>query len=326
MSVTWALDAGDGVRGVGIDVVVPAASTVKPLIAVALWQEVRAGRIDPDELVPEGYALAGGNSLVDALPGIRLRLRDAAALMLAVSDNTTSNVLLDRLGFDRVNEQADALGLAATRLGRRFMDAAAIEAGAENWTSAGDLVRLLRALAVPGRLPDDVRLPVLAALAVSQHLDVLGEVVPEDQLLGVKAGSHERALHDTALVGPPGAANWPRAELANWPSGELAGHAAIWPIGREGIWPIGHGARWPSRSAPRRRRRRTPCGPPRARCSSRSSASRCVARRPRCCRSCRGSAPGRRTGPPAPGSAAARCHASPVRAARPSACRASPRP
>src|SRR5262245_34956316 len=215
MSVVWALDAGDGVRGVGVDVVVPAASTVKPLIAVAFWQEVRAGRIDPDEPLADGYVLAGGNSLLDALPGLDVRLRHAATLMLAVSDNTVSNVFLDLLGLDRVNAEAAALGLSATRFERRFMDAAAVDEGRQQWTSAGDLVRLLRALALPVDLPDEVRLPILDGLAASQHLDVLGEVVPEEQLLGAKSGSHERALHDTALVGPPGVANWPRGQLAN---------------------------------------------------------------------------------------------------------------
>ena len=166
------------------------------------------------------------------------------------------------------------------------MDAAAIEAGDENWTSAGDLVRLLRALAVPGQLPDDVRLPVLDALAVSQHLDVLGEVVPEDQLLGVKAGSHERALHDTGLVGPPGVANWPRGvllanrrrDLANWPRGPLAVAICSSP---------------PASKDALRATARAVLEP--------SSARGCGARRPRCCRSCRGSAPAQRTGPPAPG-------------------------
>jgi beta-lactamase class A len=225
VSITWALDAGDGPRGVRIDVVVPAASTVKPLIAIALWQEIHAGGIDPDEVVSDGYPLAGGNSLVDALPGIRLRLRDACTLMLAVSDNTTSNLLLDRLGFDRVNAQAAALGLQATSLGRRFMDAAAVERGDENWTSAGDLVGVLRALAVPGQLADEVRMPVLDGLAASQHLDILGEVVPEERLLAVKAGWHEQALHDSGLIGPPAVAKWPRGHLANWPGGRLA----IWP-------------------------------------------------------------------------------------------------
>jgi beta-lactamase class A len=204
VSVTWAIDAGDGVRGVGLDVVVPAASTVKPLIAVALWRDVLAGRIDPSEPVPAGYPLAGGNSLLDVLPGIGFAVRHACTLMLAVSDNTASNLLLERLGYDRVNAEAAALGLEATSLQRLFMDAEAVAAGRENRTSARDLVRLLRAIGVPGVLAEEVRRPVLEALGASQHMDVLGQVVDEERLLGAKSGSHERALHDTGLVDAPG--------------------------------------------------------------------------------------------------------------------------
>jgi hypothetical protein len=97
------------------------------------------------------------------------------------------------------------------------MDPAAVAAGRENWTCAGDLVRLLAAVGRPGVLDDAVRRPVLDGMAASQHLAVLGEVVPEERLLGVKGGSLDYVLHDCGLIarpdGPVAVAlcSWPRA-------------------------------------------------------------------------------------------------------------------
>ena len=96
------------------------------------------------------------------------------------------------------------------------MDAAAVEAGDENWTSAGDLVRVLRALAVPGELPDEVRLPVLKPSPPPSTWTSSARSSPRSSSRG-QGRLHERALHDTGLVGPPGV-----AQLATRASGQLA--------------------------------------------------------------------------------------------------------
>jgi beta-lactamase class A len=180
------------------DVVVPAASTVKPLISIALWRAVAAGRVDPRLRMPAGeLPVPGGGGLVESMdPGTALTPGDLDLLMLAVSDNAATNALLELLGFGAVNEEADRLGLVATRVRRLMGDEEAIAAGRENTTTAGDLARIVEALAT------ERHRRTLAAMGESHHLDIIPSVLPAgDRVVACKQGDLPgRVRHDMALI------------------------------------------------------------------------------------------------------------------------------
>ena len=79
-------------------------------------------------------------SVADAARG-SVTLGDCALLSVAFSDNAATNVLLERLGFDAVNEEAARLGCERTEV-RRLM----IADGPQNLTCARDLARGLAAI------------------------------------------------------------------------------------------------------------------------------------------------------------------------------------
>jgi beta-lactamase class A len=196
--ISWAVDRGAGPVGVGVDVVVPAASTIKVLIALALWREIGEGRLD--ETVSLAVPVVGDGSLLDHLPGFQPTLAQLSTLMLAVSDNAATNALLALLGDAAIAAEARRLGLTATAVRRPMLDAEAVRAGRDNVTSAGDLARLCRALGEPALVPRRAAWRVLAGLAASEHRDVLGEVAPEGTLLGLKRGFNDQASLDCGLV------------------------------------------------------------------------------------------------------------------------------
>jgi beta-lactamase class A len=172
--ITWA--ASDG-REEGGDRVVPAASTIKLFVASAFW---RSG-LDPSERVdvpPVPWSVA------DRLAG-SVTLADCALLMLAFSDNAATNVLLERLGLDAVNEEADRLGCERTEV-RRLMMAE----GPENVTCARDLARGLAAI-------EEER--VFEALSVAHDSELPLRLRGREVL--VKTGEiWPRVYHEAALV------------------------------------------------------------------------------------------------------------------------------
>jgi Beta-lactamase enzyme family len=172
--ISWAVSDGREQEG---DRVVPAASTIKPIIASAFW---RSG-LDPAERVD---VPAVPWSVADALEG-RPTLADCALLMLAFSDNAATNVLLDRLGFAAVNAEATRLGCEQTQIRRPMMTP-----GPQNLTCAIDLVRALIAI-------DDER--VFDALERA-HDSELPLRVP-GRRIAVKTGElAPLAYHEAALV------------------------------------------------------------------------------------------------------------------------------
>jgi beta-lactamase class A len=98
------------------------ASTIKLPILVALYQEVADGkaRWDQELVVSKEKKVSGAGVLTEFADGTKITLRDAANLMIVVSDNTATNLVLDVVTSDSVNARMDALGLTKTRSVRKI--------------------------------------------------------------------------------------------------------------------------------------------------------------------------------------------------------------
>jgi beta-lactamase class A len=125
----------------------PTASTIKLAIVYELFKQAADGRIKLDETMTLDRSKAVGGAGVLAEMGTpTLSIRDYAVLMVTLSDNTATNVLIDRLGMDAITRRMQGLGLGATRLRRHMMDGAAARRGDENVSTPDDLARLLQAM------------------------------------------------------------------------------------------------------------------------------------------------------------------------------------
>ncbi|MFL6215555.1 MAG: serine hydrolase [Blastocatellia bacterium] len=107
--------------GINEDNRVRTASTIKTAIMVEAFARVAEGKANwSDEVALTNAKKVGGSGILQELSdGLRLRLRDAVTLMMIVSDNTATNLVLDALTADAVNARMDALGLKQTRVLRK---------------------------------------------------------------------------------------------------------------------------------------------------------------------------------------------------------------
>jgi beta-lactamase class A len=98
------------------------ASTIKVAVMIEAFTRVADGRAKwSDELVLTKAARYGGSGVLPELAdGLRLTLRDCVNLMMVVSDNTATNMVLDYLTTDAVNARMNALGFKDTRIMRRI--------------------------------------------------------------------------------------------------------------------------------------------------------------------------------------------------------------
>ncbi len=109
------------------------ASTIKVPIMVEAFARVAEGRAKwTDELIlTEAKKVSGAGVLKDLSGGLRVSLRDAVTLMIILSDNTATNMVLDVLTADAVNARMDALGLKETRALRKVNGGGVSKAGKE---------------------------------------------------------------------------------------------------------------------------------------------------------------------------------------------------
>lgn len=136
------------------DEVFPTASTVKLAVLEELYRQ--------DELAAQGkpgnakladlYTVRKDDIVADSAilenltPGVTiLTNRDLAGLMVAVSDNSATNILIDRVTFKRVNDLLDSIQSPDTRLQRKMMDLNAAREGRENIATPRQIVKLLTA-------------------------------------------------------------------------------------------------------------------------------------------------------------------------------------
>jgi beta-lactamase class A len=98
------------------------ASTIKLPILVAVYAEIADGkaRWDQELVVTKEKKVSGSGVLTEFADGTTITLRDAANLMIVVSDNTATNLVLDVVSPDTVNARMDALGFPKTRAVRKL--------------------------------------------------------------------------------------------------------------------------------------------------------------------------------------------------------------
>ena len=133
------------------DAIYPTASTIKIAVLAELYRQhgrTGGGARLGDLYTVDAKDLVGGSDIMAGLtPGVtKVTNHDLATMMIAVSDNSATNVLIDRVGMENVNAWLAGLGLKNTRLRRLMMDVKAAQAGRENTATPRELVMLLDAL------------------------------------------------------------------------------------------------------------------------------------------------------------------------------------
>src|SRR5437870_6016417 len=152
----------DGVLGVAIedlttgqkyllhaDEVFPQASSIKIAVLAELYHQAQQGKLKLTDLYTvQSSDLVQDSDIMGGLtPGVtKITLRDLATMMVAVSDNSATNVLIDRVGMENVNAFLESLGLTHTRLRRKMMDLKAASEGRENVSTPREVMTLLEQL------------------------------------------------------------------------------------------------------------------------------------------------------------------------------------
>src|SRR5262249_38717012 len=118
------------------------ASSIKITVLANLYLQAQQGKLKlTDAYTVQSSDLVQDSDIMNGLtPGVtRVTLRDLATMMVAVSDNAATNVLIDCVGMQNVNAMLDSLGLTHTRLRRKMMDVDAAKQGRENISSPREM-------------------------------------------------------------------------------------------------------------------------------------------------------------------------------------------
>jgi beta-lactamase class A len=131
------------------DFVFPQGSSIKIPIMMEVWKQAKEGKFSLEERrpVPKQVMVGGSGALQFFSDGrSELSIRDLAVLMIILSDNTATNILIDLVGTDRINATMSSLGLTKTRVQRQMMDVAASAREDENLSTTFEAVEIMKTL------------------------------------------------------------------------------------------------------------------------------------------------------------------------------------
>ena len=135
------LDTGATI-GIGESDPVRTASTIKLPIMAATFDAVARGKAKwTDPLTVTATEKVSGSGIIgsELSDGIQLPLRDVLNLMIVLSDNTATNMILERITADAVNAYLDKIGLKTTRSMRKVRGDGNQLKSPSGWSAAGKL-------------------------------------------------------------------------------------------------------------------------------------------------------------------------------------------
>jgi beta-lactamase class A len=180
------------------------ASTIKMALVTALMRQVDRGVLSLEDQVtvkPEDVVGGTGSLQYETFPQ-DVTIERLARLMITQSDNTATNVLIDVVGLDTVQELMEDLGLEVMHLGRK-MFASAPTPQQDNYINAADLNTLLGVIYEGDLLSQPSRELILEWMKAQEVKTKFGAVLP-DVVKAHKTGENANVTHDTGYFLIPG--------------------------------------------------------------------------------------------------------------------------
>ncbi len=194
------LDTGDYLDIKG-DRVFPAASTIKLPILIAFFQDVDAGKVSLDEtlVMKSDLVASGSGTMQDEADGTRFSIRETVDKMITISDNTATNMIIERLGgIAKLNERFRSWGLTDTII-RNWLG----DFQGTNSTSSVDMVKLLAMLSRDKLVSESSREQALQLLRRTTTRTLLPSGLGAGAVIADKTGDIGFVVGDAGIIDMP---------------------------------------------------------------------------------------------------------------------------
>lgn len=185
------------------DLPLVAASVIKVPVMVEAFRRIAEGTLDPDmqvEIRPEMKKPSCG-ALTYMHDGLKVTVMDLITLMIIVSDNTATNLMIDLLGIEPVNETMRKLEIPGIVLRRKLFEPELSRQGIQNTVTARGVGMLLERMAqgkLLGQPWDEKMISILLDQRLNGKLPFFLHSMDVD--VAHKTGEDEGTTHDVGIV------------------------------------------------------------------------------------------------------------------------------
>ena len=178
------------------------ASMIKLLILAELVKKVSENKFSLSDAITVTEAMkTGGDGVLKELnSGHHFTLKELTTLMIIVSDNQATNILIDFLGMENINQLGKELRLKETFLGRKMMDIEARKKGYDNYTCADDISLLLKLIYQEKLINKEASQLMLDILLRQQQGERLQRYLLSDIKIAHKCGDLDNLENDGGII------------------------------------------------------------------------------------------------------------------------------
>jgi len=179
-----------------------AASVIKLPVLVAVYHAIQDGCLGMDDLLTLSSAdkVPGCGALTQMHSGLEVSIRDLCNLMITLSDNTATNMLINTLGIEKINAVGQEYGLEKTCLNRLLFDSVAKGQGKENYICPEEIGRLLERIYTGTVISPAVSEEIIITLKAQQLNSKIPHLLPRDIAIAHKTGEDSGTTHDVGII------------------------------------------------------------------------------------------------------------------------------
>ena len=181
-----------------------AASVIKIPIMIEYFRQLEAGTIDPNELfiIPSSKRVGGSGILSELRKDIKMSLSEMILLMIVLSDNTATNLVIEKLGINNINNFLENRNYDSC-LKRKMMDYESRKKGIENYIKADEIGEILQDIYESNfsRISKKSCEKMFSIMSRQKIRDKLSFYIPEDDWVKVasKTGTLDKVEHDASI-------------------------------------------------------------------------------------------------------------------------------
>jgi beta-lactamase class A len=189
------------------------ASLIKVAVLIETYLQAQEGKLkltDPVTLHDADKVPGSGILTKHFSDGATFSLRDAVRLMIAVSDNTATNLILDKVGISAVNKRMEAWGFPNTRINAKVFRGSTTSVDPERTkkyglgsTTAREMTGLLEELLVSERVKPALKQCILGHLRSNEDADKFPRFLPSGVVVIHKDGAVSDARTDAGVLYTP---------------------------------------------------------------------------------------------------------------------------
>jgi beta-lactamase class A len=190
------------------DTVFPQASSIKIAVLLELMRQAQQGELSLGDkhTVRRDETLTEDRDPILGMLGdgtVSMTVRDLAVFMVVLSDNSATNILIDRLGMERINAGIRLLGLDGTQLRRHMLDSEAARGGDENVSTPREMMTLLEKVHL-GEALDAAHTREFLSILRLPKASAFHKALPSTAAIADKPGWLEGVRCDSGIVELPG--------------------------------------------------------------------------------------------------------------------------